>query len=179
MEPNLKCLPLRRLNILIILSIIGFILGISPIFESSQTLDSKIEIGEAKIQGETDLNLESLVIIQRNSILAITEPSNPEAQAIRKIRVVITGYSSSPWETDDTPYITAAGTWVRDGIVANNYLPFGTEVRIPELFGDKIFVVEDRMHWRKGNYHIDIWFPSRWQALNFGVKRTYIEILER
>lgn len=96
----------------------------------------------------------------------------------QKINVVITAYSSTVWETDDTPYITASGTYVRDGIVANNLLPLGTKIKIPEIFGDKIFVVEDRMNSRKSYYHIDIWFPSYQEALNFGAKRTYIEILK-
>lgn len=122
--------------------------------------------------------LDSLVIIEGNSLLPIAESSNPKPQTVQRIRVVITGYSSTPWETDGNPYITAAGTRVREGIIANNYFPFGTKVKIPELFGDKVFVVEDRMSWKKGNYHIDIWFPSYWEAKNFGAKITYIEILE-
>jgi len=91
---------------------------------------------------------------------------------------VVTAYSSTVAQTDSDPFITAAGTWVKEGIVASNLLPFGTEIRIPEIYGEKIFVVEDRMSWRKGEYHIDIWFPSYWEALNFGTKKTYIEILE-
>jgi 3D (Asp-Asp-Asp) domain-containing protein len=121
---------------------------------------------------------EKLVIIQGNSLLPVAGFSNPEPQAIQKILVVVTAYSSSPWETWGNPYITAAGTWVREGIVANNLLPFGTKIRIPEIYGDKIFVVEDRMNWKKGYYHVDIWFPSYWEAKYFGVKKTYIEILE-
>ncbi len=99
--------------------------------------------------------------------------------ATQTIRVVVTGYSSSSWQTDDTPYITANGTYVHDGVVANNGFPFGTEIRLPELYGDKIFSVEDRMHWRKGDYHFDIWFPTDEQAKNFGVKYVYAEILDK
>jgi len=51
--------------------------------------------------------------------------------------------------------------------VANNGLPFGTEIRIPELFGEKVFSVQDRMHWRKGGYHFDIWFPTYEQSQEF------------
>jgi len=123
-------------------------------------------------------SLDGLATIEENSLLPMAESFNPDPQPVQRIKVVITGYSSSVWETDDDPYITAAGTLVRDGIVANNYLAMGTKIRIPEIFGDKIFVVEDRMSWTKGNYQIDIWFPSYWEALNFGAKRTYIEILE-
>lgn len=156
-------------------SLIGFLVavifaGISPFFEP------KIHLAEADL---ADFCIEEeLVTLQENSLFPISNPSSPEIKVVRKIMMIITGYSSSAWETDGNPYITAAGTWVREGIVANNKYSFGTKIRIPEIFGDKVFVVEDRMHWTKGNYHIDIWFPDYWQALNFGAKRTYIEVLE-
>jgi len=139
-------------------------------FRYAQVADL-VEISDQKDSGE-------LAIIEGNSLLPASNPANPEPQPVRRISVVITGYSSTFWETDDDPYITAAGTWVREGVIANNWFPFGTKIRIPQIFGDKIFVVEDRMSWTKGNYHIDVWFPSYWEALNFGAKRTYIEILE-
>lgn len=91
--------------------------------------------------------------------------------------VWITAYSSSFDETDDTPYITAYGTPTRDGIVATNLLPFKTKIKIPEIFGDKIFTVEDRMHERKTNF-VDIWMPSKEQALKFGIHYSKILILE-
>lgn len=96
----------------------------------------------------------------------------------KTIKMVVTAYSSTPDQTDSTPFTTASGKQVTDGIVANNMLPFGTKIRIPELYGDKIFVVEDRMHSRKGKYHVDIWFPEYKQAKNFGAAVTKIEILE-
>lgn len=120
----------------------------------------------------------NLVIFGGNSLAAVSNPFNEQVKQVRKVRVVVTAYSSTPWETDGNPYITASGNWVEDGIIANNMLPFGTKVRIPEVFGDKVFVVQDRMSWKKGNFHVDIWFPSYWEALNFGAKRTYIEVLE-
>jgi 3D (Asp-Asp-Asp) domain-containing protein len=94
----------------------------------------------------------------------------------QKIKVIITAYSSEIGQTDDTPLITANGTTVKDGIVANNMLPFGTRIKIPELYGNKEFVVADRMHPRKGNYKVDIWFDSMQEAIDFGVKETYIEV---
>jgi 3D (Asp-Asp-Asp) domain-containing protein len=103
--------------------------------------------------------------------------SEKPVNVAKKINVIATAYSSTPWQTDSTPYITADGATVRDGIIANNMLTFGTQVRIPELYGDKVFTVEDRMSWRKSNYQIDIWFPSLQQAVNFGAKSTYIEVL--
>ena len=88
----------------------------------------------------------------------------------------LTAYSSTPEQTDNSPFITAAGTFVHDGIVAANSLPFGTKILIPDIFGDKIFTVEDRM--APQNYHkIDIWFPSTDKAMEFGVKHAKILIL--
>ncbi|MFH1462375.1 MAG: hypothetical protein ABIG08_01615 [bacterium] len=125
------------------------------------------------------LNLEEkLAIAQGNSLLAASNPSQPEPKVAKKINVIITAYSSTPCQTDDSPFITASGSWVKDGIIANNLFPFGTKVRIPEIYGEKIFVIEDRMNARKGSYHFDIWFPSYLEAKNFGAKTTYIEILE-
>jgi 3D (Asp-Asp-Asp) domain-containing protein len=96
----------------------------------------------------------------------------------KKIKVILTAYSSTTWQTDDTPFTTANGSTVRDGVVANNMLPFGTEIKIPELYGNKVFTVEDRMHSRKSDYQLDIWFPTLEEAQAFGVKETYIEVLE-
>ena len=192
MSYDLKSPDWSGQKILICLIIIGILIVFLPIFEPGsqeaeadlvlvvdevfllRSLPSSSPFANARVS--EDLN--GLAIIEGNSLLPVSEPTNPEPQPVWKIRVVITGYSSTPWETDDDPYITAAGTWVREGIVANNWLSIGTKIKIPELFGDRIFVVEDRMSWTKGNYHIDIWFPSYWEALNFGAKRTYIEILE-
>ena len=117
-----------------------------------------------------------LSAIQENSLIAVSNPQNP-LKVVRKIKVVATGYSSTVGQTDSTPFITASGATVEDGIIANNLLPFGTEVRIPELYGDKIFIVEDRMNKKKGYYHVDIWFPEYDQAKEFGAKTVYIEVL--
>lgn len=108
----------------------------------------------------------------------VAKAANEAQKAVKKIKVVVTAYSSTESQTDDSPFITASNKYVKDGIVANNMLPFGTKIRIPELYGDKIFVVEDRMNKRMGNHRFDIWFPSQTLALNFGVKTTEIEILE-
>jgi len=171
-------IPLSGLAILIIIIIVGILVGILPIFEPAAK-NAEANLVEVEIKEISQVLEKGLPLLQGNSLLAISSPSNPESQYTQKIiEVVVTAYSSSPWETDDSPYLTAAGTWVKEGIIANNLLPFGTEIRIPEIYGEKVFVVEDRMSWKKGKYHIDIWFPSYWEALNFGAKRTYIEVLE-
>lgn len=95
------------------------------------------------------------------------------------IDVWATAYTSDPNETDDTPFITASGSYVYDGVIAANFLPIDTKVRIPELYGDKIFTVEDRMNSRYDNLNIiDIWFKDKPEAIKFGKKYIEIEILE-
>jgi 3D (Asp-Asp-Asp) domain-containing protein len=131
-----------------------------------------------KVEEDDIFNREIIAMIGNDSILAISSPSEPEPKVAKTINVLMTAYSSTVWQTDSTPFITASNTYVRDGIVANNGLPFGTKVRFPELYGDKVFVVEDRMNAKKGNYHVDIWFPSYSEAKVFGVKNTYMEVLE-
>jgi len=108
----------------------------------------------------------------------VAKNANTAEKSVRTIKVIATAYSSTPDQTDDTPFITASGKHVADGIIANNLLAFGTKVRIPELYGDKVFVVEDRMNKRKGNYQVDIWMPDRPSAVNFGAKTVDIEVLE-
>ena len=175
MDINLKGPAWGRNFLIIIISIsVGILIGLLPILETkSPEAESWVEVWLTE-----GWQPARLAMVEENSLLAMSNPSNPEPQAARKIRVVVTAYSSTPAQTDDSPYITAAGTWVREGIIANNLLPFGTKIRIPELYGDKVFVVEDRMHRKKGYYHVDIWFASYGEAKNFGVKRTYIEVLE-
>jgi 3D (Asp-Asp-Asp) domain-containing protein len=103
---------------------------------------------------------------------------NPEIQAepVETLLVRVTAYASVPDETDNTPFITANGTHVHDGIVASNVLPFGTQIQIPKLFGDKVFTVEDRMNKRIKNT-IDIWMPSVSSAVDFGMTHTSIIVL--
>jgi len=61
--------------------------------------------------------------------------------------------------------------------VAANFLAFGTKVQIPEIFGDKVFTVEDRMA-KKHNDKIDIWFPERHLAKKFGIQEAEVIVFE-
>jgi len=106
-------------------------------------------------------------------LAAINAPSSVQMK-----KIIVTAYSSTPDQTDSYPFTTASGEWVSDGIIAANFLPFGTRVKLPLLFEDKIFIVEDRMHERFADTRIDIWFPERELAEEFGIKETIIEILE-
>lgn len=97
-------------------------------------------------------------------------------RVVKTYTVRATAYSSTVDQTDSTPFITASNTYVRDGIIAANFLPFGTTVRIPEIYGNKLFVVEDRMHQRYW-YNVDIWFPEREMAKEFGARKVRIEVV--
>jgi 3D (Asp-Asp-Asp) domain-containing protein len=109
----------------------------------------------------------------RKARLAALERAKAEA-ALRFH--VITAYSSTVEETDSDPFTTAAGTQVRDGIVAMNTLPFGSKIMIPDLFGSKVFTVEDRMA-PKNHHKVDIWFPSKQEAIQFGVKKARVLVI--
>ena len=90
--------------------------------------------------------------------------------------LTVTAYSSEPRQTDDTPFTTAWQTPVRDGVVALNFLPKGTLVRFPDKYGDKVFVVEDRMNVRYP-YRADIWMYETSDARQFGLKYLRMEEL--
>ena len=131
---------------------------------------------------EADFSVDNSVILANKPSVennTIVQP-NPviTTHVSEKIKMVITAYSSTVEQTDSTPFITASGKRVADGIVANNLLPFGTRIRIPDLYGDKIFVVQDRMHKRKGDFHLDIWMSTYTKAKNFGAEVAYIEVLQ-
>lgn len=92
------------------------------------------------------------------------------------VQVLVTAYSSTPDQTDSSPFTTANGTTVHTGVVAANWLPFGTHVRLPEQFGGQMFVVEDRMNQRFAK-RLDIWMPTREQAVTWGARYITVEVL--
>lgn len=104
-------------------------------------------------------------------------PRYKKQVVVNRFLVPITAYSSTYDQTDSSPFITASGTRVRDGIVATNFLPIGTKIKIPQYYGDKIFTVEDRMNRRYWKM-VDIWMPSRLEAVQFGLRRAEVEIIK-
>ena len=93
-------------------------------------------------------------------------------------KVDMTAYNSEVGQTDADPFTAADGTTTYDGMIAVNFLPFGTKVRIPELFGDKVFTVHDRMN-RRYWYRVDVWMQDKSAAKKFGLhKNVNIEIVE-
>lgn len=115
-----------------------------------------------------------------NASIVTTGPSSndafdgykiPPKQVLKTYKVVATAYSSTVEECDADPFITADGSHVRDGIIAANFLPFNTKVRIPEIFGDKVFEVHDRMSSRFW-YRVDIWMADQRVMHKFGLRRN-------
>lgn len=137
-----------------------------------------IGIGDWEDVSEWDRS--EMQLIHQSALIAVNNPvpvkKTVYTLSAKSYVVVASAYSSTIDQTDSTPFITAHGTHVRDGIMATNFLPFGTIVRIPDVFGEKTFVVEDRMHTRFSD-RVDIWFPTRAEALEFGLQRVTIEIV--
>ncbi len=147
-----------------LLALCGFVLIpafiISPAQDSSPPPPASpvsTSVGEVEIAAHVDTLLD--VLLQPKQVIFVT----------------VTAYSSTEDQTDQTPFHTANGEDVKDGIVATNFLPFGTLLRIPGAFGDKIFTVQDRMH-ERFDRRIDIWMPTRESAQAFGIRYLKIEI---
>lgn len=111
-------------------------------------------------------------------------PVSDERKPIRTMTVVATAYSSDPAQTDDTPCIPASGydlcahyaKYGSGNTIAANFLPLGTMVKLPDLYGDKIFYVRDRKN-KRFSTSIDIWMPTKQEAIQHGVKVVKMEIL--
>lgn len=104
-------------------------------------------------------------------------PQAADRKVVRSFRVTATAYSSTRAQTDSTPFISASGVHVFDGMIAANFLPFGAKVRLPDLYGDKQFVVLDRMNQRYSN-RVDVWMDSYHKAKQFGVRYVRVEVIE-
>ncbi|MBI3115247.1 MAG: hypothetical protein HYZ09_01990 [Candidatus Kerfeldbacteria bacterium] len=103
-------------------------------------------------------------------------PAKPRP-AQRSLWATVTAYSSTVDQTDASPFITASGTHVHHGTIAWNSMPIGTEVRFPDVFGDRVFTVEDRLNARASAYHLDIWMETREEAIQWGAKVLKVEVL--
>ena len=120
----------------------------------------------------------SLTLGNSNAMVAASSPTGSTVVVLHRMYTVqVSGYNSEVGQTDDSPFITASGTHVRDGIVATNMFPFGTVIKMPKLYGDKIFVVEDRMNKRYQN-NVDIWFTDHAEALKLGRRTIQIEVIK-
>jgi 3D (Asp-Asp-Asp) domain-containing protein len=108
-----------------------------------------------------------------------------------------TAYNSTPGQTDSSPYQTATGARTRFGIVALSRdllrrIPYGSRVLLEDMgswaqgrgrgrynaiLSRVVFVVEDTMHPRK-TATMDVWFPAHHQAVQWGVRRLRLSIVQ-
>lgn len=170
-----KVLVLRLILALVIVSAVpmqaqaGFIISADSI--SSWLMNKIAPVVLADKDGKDTDELATV-----NGIALITS-GQPLIGVAKVYETFVTAYSSSVDETDSTPFTTASGKQVKDGIVAANFLPLGTKIRIPEIFGKKIFIVEDRMARRHAD-KVDIWFSTKEAAKTFGRKKLQVQVLE-
>lgn len=117
-------------------------------------------------------------------------------RAILTLAVRSTAYNSLSSQTDRTPHVTATGARTRFGIIAVSRdllrtIPYGSRVRLEdmgswsgggrgkynEMLSNMVFVVEDTMNPRKSGT-VDVWFPARRQAIQWGVRRLRLTVLQ-
>ncbi len=119
--------------------------------------------------------------VQKTKVIKVDTKTRPIATLV----VTVSAYSSTPDQTKyyGSPFTTANNERVYWGGVAANIIdadgrnvPFGTKIKIPELFNNQVFTVNDRMNRRYQN-NIDIWFPNRSDALEFGRKTVKIIVV--
>ncbi len=139
------------------------------------------QVIHADMENSTSI-IDSATLV-KNGKLTICKLDKTHFEVVKVIKgVVFTAYSSTADQTDDSPFLTAWQTPVRDGVIAMNGMPFGTKVRIPKLYGDKVFTIEDRMNSKyNGKNRADIWFPGeqagKREAFKFGVQKADMEII--
>lgn len=116
---------------------------------------------------------------------AVGFPKSGDKEPKRVVTAVTTAYNSLVGQTDSTPCITANGFdlcefYEENGFgntVATNFLALGTQVRFPDLYGDKVFVVRDRMNAKyNGTTRVDIWMKDYGEARIHGAKRLKMEV---
>lgn len=180
-----EIIPLSRKQHVVLLVIIACIFQFG-LFFAPALADEAVNKANAQINDE-DIVISNDSMVKESSMgteaAKITSqlPKSPEIRVIQTGVHTITAYNSEAGQTDDSPCITANGYNVcKSGVedtIAANFLKFGTKVKIPELFGDRVFVVRDRMN-KKHPERVDVWMVNHSDAIKFGVKVAKIEVIE-
>lgn len=147
----------------------GTLIGLLVIAGNSSAVSAKIN---------PEFTIEDF--IEATSMIAHGPRAKDVRVVVGKVKVTMTAYNSVVEQTDSTPCIAASGFDLceanEENVVAANFLPLGTQIRIPKKFGNRVFTVQDRMHPRFGD-RVDIWFREVQDAKAFGVRQMEIEIL--
>jgi 3D (Asp-Asp-Asp) domain-containing protein len=159
---------------------------VDDVMKKANAQTENILIANAKNLLDNDLIVKNEVLVKEDSDSQKEKMNLPkhEDKPIKVIRTsshVMTAYNSDPRQTDSTPCITANGFNVcehgEEDTIAANFLRFGTKVMIPELFGDRVFIVRDRMN-KRYTQRVDIWMKNHSDAINFGVRVAEIQVIE-
>lgn len=113
------------------------------------------------------------------SVLLASALAFPAAHAHkpRTYTVTSTAYTTDCGSGGGT--VTASGYRVRFGQVANNFLPFGTKLRLMHprsIRGRRHFYVRDRIGWGS---ELDFWMPSCRQAIRWGRRTVKFRVVPR
>lgn len=161
----------KKLNIFLIMIIVfDFVLFPAPVL--AQSMDKSTDMSDV---------IKLSYTVKEDAPQFINKLPENEDKKVKWSGVFpVTSYNSEVGQCDDTPCITANGfNLCEHGIedsIATNMLPFGTKVRFPEIFGDRVFFVRDRMN-KRYYERFDIWMLSHSDAVKFGLQYTKVEIL--
>lgn len=193
-----EIVPLSRKQNIVLLTIIAcffqFALFFAPALAdeavqqaNAQGNEDELIVSNDSMVKDATMDLEAAKV---SNAIATTTPSatsivaTSSAKTVKVVREsthTMTAYNSEAGQTDDSPCITANGFNVcKHGVedtIAANFLPMGTKVKIPDLYGDRVFVVRDRMNKKHPN-RVDVWMKNRNDALKFGVKVAKIQVIE-
>jgi 3D (Asp-Asp-Asp) domain-containing protein len=167
--------------------------GILDWFKSNDAQADQAESGSfdslyASILASAQEEDEGAIVMNETTMTPANSPLGGTGVSLRRFYTVqVSGYNSEIAQTDASPFITANGTHVRDGIVAANIynayggnIPFNTAIKFKNcggIAGDKIFIVTDRLN-KRYTKNVDIWFASHADAVKFGRRTCQIEVIQ-
>ncbi|MCK4553622.1 3D domain-containing protein [Candidatus Parcubacteria bacterium] len=166
--------PAKRMIILLVL-VFAFDFLLFPIpAMASEATEADINTGDEQIILDTNEDISEPANTNRL-------PANDNISVKWSGYYTMTAYNSEIGQTDDSPCITANGFNLCEhnieDTIAANFLRFGAKVKIPDLFGNKVFIVRDRMN-KKYSDRVDVWMVDKGEAKKFGIKMAKIEVLE-
>ena len=141
------------------------------------------QVADAQIAKESSIEVPKIAEIAHF-------PTDQDVAPAYEMWVLATAYSSDAAQTDASPCIPAKTSFnlceyfkdfKRADTIAANFLPLDKQVRFElkgtEGIGDHVYYVRDRMNAKyNGTNRIDIWMPTRAQAIAFGVKRIKMKV---
>lgn len=151
-------------------------LGITDVTANDLDLSRAVLIGKETIHAPD----ESMIFLsedEREEKKEEIREALENTPAVSTTYMTASAYNSVPGQTDGSPFSTAIGSNARDGVIASNYFPIGTKIRIPDHFGNKVFRVEDRMNPRYDKT-LDIWMEEISDAKQWGRRYVKVEVVK-